>query len=135
MNRSDAASCAQCGGPIRARPTGRPATYCSTPCRQAASRKRRAAEAARSRLAELDDRVETGYQHVLARVAALVDAANFDSGPDAATLDRAALSARAALHDLEAATRQLLRARHATERHEAAGADGVSSRRPDTREP
>lgn len=105
MATGDAAApqCAhiRCRQTVPARSTGRPARFCSTGCRQADHRGRRAAAQAAERLVETDRRIQEVYQAAVRALGAVVDAARFDLGPAAPSPQASGREARTWLAELE----------------------------------
>ncbi len=91
----------RCWNTIEARSTGRPARFCSTSCRQADHRGRKAAAEAAARLVDADRQLQATYERAVKALGGIVDAARFDGGPVSPTPESARREARSLLADLE----------------------------------
>ncbi len=108
--------CAHCRTPLPARGTGRPAKYCSSPCRVAAHRERREDERAAAQLATRDQALDQAYDAVLAAARAALQVAREDADPRSDALLVGLFRARKAMTDFSDAAMALRDARLAAER-------------------
>lgn len=108
--------CAYCRAPLPARGTGRPAKYCSSPCRVAAHRERREDERAAAQLATLDEALEQAYSAVLAAAREALQVAREDTDPRSDALLVDLFHARKAMADFSEAASALRDSRLAAER-------------------
>jgi hypothetical protein len=137
MTTTTARSCPTCGAELPARSTGRPATYCSTSCRQSAHRARQRAQATAARGAEARADMTLNLECALAELQAARDALAepLDTAPAGADWQApvptgwesnvAELAAAAARHATTVADRLREHARAAADHRQAVAVAGI----------